>query len=1436
MRRRSQTSPTTRRRWAGRASLALTVALLAGAPSRVLAQQTNPVYVDDSIAAAEAIARSIELSASGNHAEASRVLQRVLDEDAERLLPVEGRPSLFRPVRDVVHETLLARPALLEEYRALEAVEAQRLLRENTAPTDERVERSRLLTTPGFDAALRVAQRRVERAQFWSALRVLASLERHPDLEGDRLERALALASRAAEYLRAQGEDEDAGGAAAVVEALASAGGVPAPTLHHRSLPPTQPATTPFDNAGEISIDAMLSKPLWSTPIVSNPDAVAAVRDTAPSSPEAPHAWAVSLSVMPTATDDTIYINAGDMIAAFDRYTLAPRWPERRYDSAGIPQARIVPGRRGARAVTFDDTTSVAVAGPWLIAVTGSSTSGRRLGDPRVHALDTQTGRTAWAVDIATLDPALEGASVRGKPLVHAGVVVLTASRQQAQRRLESVLLVGLDLASGALLWRTPLASAGALPYNSGASAADTAVVWRGLALRADELGAVGAVDIASGRPVWVRKSERASLSRRDSWPYEAHAPVVVNGRAYVVAPDGLRIAELDAATGDLLRDFDTREIGAPRYLVATGDRLFSVSELSVVALNIPDIDDARAPNAGPRPLDGRILYTAGKPGIRGRVVPAEDALVIPLRDGVAVARLDETDAGGRPRVERINLDRPGVVLPLRDQLIVVDDIEVHTYLLWETAERQLLRRIEGDTSDPTAAVVYAELAYRAGKPQTVLPAVRLAQRAIERGPASPLTRASRERLFSSIVSMLKPERPSDTTALPRDVRAGLVESLESLAARTDERATALLLRGEHAQAFTGPEQAVAAYQAVLDDPNLASAQLQGVGVVRSASDEATRRLRTIVREHGQAVYGAYEAEAAGSLARLGVWSDAEAFEDLARRYPVAPSAARAWMLAAEAHERAGQLERAAAALETAFVAARDALVNDRAMLGELTGRLVTLLQRSGRPGAAGQALARALSEFGEDLPVSAQREPLDLASLRASLSSAASEANRRPRVGDIDPDATPQPLLDWVIVDPLVQRDAPPARSHAILASNSEYALFSLTSEGPLAKRWTLPRTQADALVRLDERAAYFTADRPGGRVLMRLDTATGMQTWASQPFRAVFGDGAGERDPRLTVGPDLRGTYSIDVPLAGRRQIFELLVAFDERSFVMVERSGRAAAFDTATGALLWAREDLPAEVYDIAAKAGVLVVGGANAPRRVDDNASRAPTLVTIDLRTGQPIHEARPDAGRVRWVRPAGPGSVLVGFDSGVASYDPFRGEQRWLNTNAALRDSVEAWAFDDRLIVLDPNDQLWQVSQEDGALRPEPLNAESRLRRDEPVRVASVNGLAAFATRQGLIVFGPGGEVVGKDASIGGDSSVLSAFVDGRLLTIEQTSVDRQGDLDVHRVRQFDSSNGALRSAQRVLLGASPVAISALDGVILISAGQMTIAYPAPPAR
>ena len=700
------------------------------------------------------------------------------------------------------------------------------------------------------------------------------------------------------------------------------------------------------------------------------------------------------------------------------------------------------------------------------------------------------------------------------------------------------------------------------------------------------------------------------------------------------------------------------------------------------------------------------------------------------------IVRLDTLDDSGRPLVERLPSTGPASC-SAQDQLVVVDDAELHTYLLWETAERQLLRRIESEPNDPTAAVVYAELAYRAERPMPILPALRLAQRALERDPSSAQSRELRARLFGSLVAMLKPDNPAAAPTLPRDVRAGIVEGVASLASGPSDRATALLLRGEHAQTFGDAPGAVAAYQSILDEPALAPGQLRDGGVLRSASDESTRRLRTLVREHGAHLYARYEAEASDALGRMGLWSDASAFEDLARRYPVSATAARALLRAAEAHDRAGQPERAVLALERGLLAARDALITDREVLGELGGRLVLAIQKTGRYAAASQALARLLSEYGRDLPLSAMGETIDVESLRTTLAGLASDATRLARVGPINESAEPQALLDWSIVEPLVRDAGAPARSHAVLSTVEQFALFAPTPDAGLRVRWQIPRTQADALVRLDDNAAYFTVDSPQGRVITRLDARSGEEVWATPAFRSIFASRPGA-DSRLAQEGTTRTPPSIDTPVMGRRALTELLVVFDERTMALVERSGRAAAFDLVTGSPLWSRDDLPAEVYDIAAEAGVLVLGGAHAPRDPNQqHAARIATVLSIDLRTGRTIHETRPDAGRpLGQARRTG---ALVA--STPACTDAFRGP---------AGSSARPPSADHRGVGL-PRERLRhghppaRSSRSRTALRANrSTRRATRPRRPDP---CAHRRPRAFASMYGLIVFGQRGEMI-----------------------------------------------------------------------------------------
>ncbi|QKK07118.1 MAG: hypothetical protein HND58_02380 [Planctomycetota bacterium] len=69
-----------------------------GSSGPVLAQD-NPVFLDDSTLAADVFAGLPGLLASENDSEAVRLLQRLLDEEAERLIASDADPDVLEPVR-----------------------------------------------------------------------------------------------------------------------------------------------------------------------------------------------------------------------------------------------------------------------------------------------------------------------------------------------------------------------------------------------------------------------------------------------------------------------------------------------------------------------------------------------------------------------------------------------------------------------------------------------------------------------------------------------------------------------------------------------------------------------------------------------------------------------------------------------------------------------------------------------------------------------------------------------------------------------------------------------------------------------------------------------------------------------------------------------------------------------------------------------------------------------------------------------------------------------------------------------------------------------------------------------------------------------------------------------------------------------------------------
>ncbi|TVQ64385.1 MAG: hypothetical protein EA379_01635 [Phycisphaerales bacterium] len=1383
-----------------------------GAPP-VAAQSANPVYVDDSPGASEAVSRARELAASGNESEAVRVLQRLLDEDGLRVIATPGDADIYISVRERVQNLLRESPSLLIRYREQEHNAAARALERGNA---EGVERTRLLTTPGFEAALRVAQRRLERGKFWSAFHTLEQLDRHPDRTGERAHDAAAMLGLVVRYL----DDADAVSLALRWQRDAD-GDAPAHPPEPVTPPHIDEGLNPFDLLRPISLEGMLARPLWSETLSGEAFDAEEILDAAVRPDDAPSPLAQRLHVQPTVAGDTIYVNTGAALHAWDRFTFTPRWPARTFtDIFEDRRLALAPQR-----LRLDDTNTVAASGPWVVCTTGVSRNMRREGDARVHGFDARTGEPLWSVNVATLDPVLSDSWVRGPAIIDQGVVVLAAVKQAAQRRLTSVYLVGLDVATGELLWRVLLGSAGSSPFGPSTDVADGAAVHRGVVYRMDTLGVISAVETATGRLRWVHRASPEPFRRREMNVWESHTPLVHDTGLFTLSPDRRLIMRLDTRTGARRGVANAETLGNPNYLLLSEDTLLGVSSEDVHAATV----------GGDELEDIRRLLRVPRPHLRGRVLVAGRRVIAPVSDGLLSIDLDARTGARSATPEHIALDRPGSVLALPDQLVVVDDFQVHTYLLWEVAERMLTERIRRDDADPTPAVTYAELAHRADRHESILPAADLAIAAIARAPGEPRSELARERFFQSALAMIDAREPF--RPLKDEIAAGLIDRLGVIATGAEERVAHGMVAGAHAERRGDYARAVEAYQAMLDDPELRTAIYARAGVTLRAEVEAAQRLRRVVRTAGPGVYALFEDEARRALEALAASPvEAGAYERVAARWPVSGAAAEAMLLAAETHERAGEPERATRALEAGLLAAEDALVDDPRLLGELTGRLVLALDRAGQARAALQTFER-LRAAHPELAMRERGETIDAAALRAALSRRVADLDRRASVGAPRTDRDAQLIPGWRLAHPLAQSaDAPPTGHIVLTGPADELALFTVDDNSGLRHAWTLPSPGARH-VRTD-RDSVFVAEATdtgfsGGMRVTRIGVGRGPDAplWSTPAFRSLFPDDPGVLDPRVIATLEGRPVL-VHTPLAGPRAVTELVVVFDHRTMALIERSGRAAGFDLETGETLWTLDATIARVHDAGADAGVLVIGGAN--ERAGAQSERSPgdpALYAIDLRTGRILHRESLQSGQVRWVRVGSDGRAYVGMDGGVECIDVHRRMVRWRVVSASMRLTSEAWLARGRLLVMDGQDSLWQIDTNEGRVRDEPLDSRSRVLRSLPINAYVVDDRVAFATPLGVVIFGAGGQVVGRDVRTGVGEVLPAALARDAFITI-----DADGDGTAHVLRSYTRTSAALSLQQPVRLPSSPVAIDVLDGRIVVSLADRTLVYDAPAPR
>jgi len=1415
-----------------------TLVAIAGSP-RCLAQSPSPVYVDDSPAATEGLLRANELAAVGNLTEAAGVLQHIMTEFGGSVVAAgtPGDDDLFISVREKVYLQLLANPALLARYRETQGDGAQRALK---AGRVNEVEERQLLTAAGFDAALIVAESQLENARFEAALLTLDQLEKHPDRTMERGTKAAELLTRLASYTRgATAEDAWARVARWRADARLE------PAARSESERPPEPAVRDTFGVGDaLLLDGLLERPLASDRIGEPIDTLRSLvagsmlRDV----PET----AMTLHAAPSVSGDLVYVNDGERVSAWDRFTLTLRWRQHVDSPPSMSTAF-------AAASTLEEMNRVAVQEPYAVAVTGLSLLGRPTPERTVTAFDARTGDALWSRTLLQISPQFDESMLRGSAVIEEGTVIVAAVKQSQQKRMVGLYLIGLDAATGETKWIRTAGSIGSLPWSNGRQGAgDETIADRGILYRSDRLGVVAAIESANGRVRWVRRAmpETVTQSGFLSQQWQTNQAVLRGEQLFTLSPDRREVLVMNRRSGALERRLAAQRLGLPSYMLTCGDWLVGVGNVRVRAL------DLSAPDWFDRPSIPVADVT--ERGIRGRVVVHERSLMVPIATGIRIIAMPspseletskpdialKDDAEGadvnqqilavvEPKLpsREIRLSMPGTVLAMESQLLVVDDERIHGYLLWDVAEKLLRERMAASTDNPEPAITYAELSHQSGRMEKVLPAVDEALAIIERDPLGQRHGVSRSRLFRALLEMVEPDAQSALTArlTPAD-RKELIERLARAAAEPAEQVAYRMAAGRALEAESQARAAAEMYQSILDSSVFASQSYTSRQTTLPADVEATRRLRDLVRSSGAAVYASFDAEAARRLGEMTAETTPEQMEALARRYPMSRAAAQAWSMAAERYVATQRVDAAVFALEEGYRAASEVLTDADPLLGSIVGRLILAQERAGRVIPAIR-LIEATNIQRPGLVVSDGSAALDTQELLTRLRDRLASLERRPDIGEAFGKATA--LEGWSIVEPACGMLPGAPTDVALLGSSlGELAMFRFDrNSGTPEQVWA--GVSNELYLFLSENAAYFgrSVGEMGtpDQVAIRRNLTTGKVQWATPPFRSIF---AG--DERPAPDPMLGGAF--DTPLRSGVASHELFTMLDAGVFVLLERSGRIAAFDAESGDLIWSKSSTISQVFDAAMGAGHLVMIGADeapSPHSMLDTEMRHTSLI-LEARTGQVLmrhEEPRP----MRWTRVSPQGEVLIGGEPGVICIDAFRRIVKWRSESNPLENSIEAWLTPTKVIVRDRDEELWRVDLETGERDPQLLDTGTRLDQGYVRIVAeAMNDQFAIASQRGFAVFGATGELIAADARTGERYSADPVFAQSLIVTIEEIPADPQPDgSTMYSVGLSDLATGRAVRAGELPLPGVPSDMMLVDGVVLVSAGGTTFVVPAP---
>jgi len=626
--------------------------------------------------------------------------------------------------------------------------------------------------------------------------------------------------------------------------------------------------------------------------------------------------------------------------------------------------------------ITVTDDAVLAVMGrpasiisPYFAAGMAGGASSSRL-----VCLDRATGQLRWMVDPSGIGSA-GGAYFSGAPLV-VGDNVFVIARTLTNTE-ESCQLVCYRVDSGALRWSCFVASAPTgTPYWGGAYARSTLDTVSHLSFAGGRvfvltnLGAVAAVDAASGRTAWmcvygrdpamaarmnqmrgvwiggVMPAGPAATSREAIKPWEPGAPLVHEGKVFVLPLDGLYIHIYDAGTGQELKriprrlEYRDQTFRATMLLAVNGSTMLLSMGCDPEAprehvggdcLFVLDWQKAAMKEHGTGRIDEQaVLYVAPHERVWGRPFVTATHAYVPTRTALCIMDLqrkrivERVPPGGGQWPED---QGPGNVVVTQNHLVIAGAANVSVYTDLHEVQQKYLAAIAADPANLDARLVYAELMFNAR--QTAEAAAAIDQTIQLLGGAGKMRSGpARDRVFADC--LLFAQKLSAAGGAANIAMAEKFYDRAASAADTPaQHVSYRMSRAKHIETMReefSPDYAMAVrlYQEVIADARMRRVTLGGEegSAIVQAGRVAEAAIDRIVGRRGASLYQPFEQEAAARLKELlsVERGDPARLLELAETYPNATAtAATAMTRAAEEYDRQGRPREASQVLKRLY-------------------------------------------------------------------------------------------------------------------------------------------------------------------------------------------------------------------------------------------------------------------------------------------------------------------------------------------------------------------------------------------------------------------------------------------------------------------------------------------------------------------------------------